>query len=56
MIQDDLLWVVEILFDGVWCPTVGVSICRADARRKLKDWKKNNYVNKFRLRKYRRHP
>jgi hypothetical protein len=47
------LWVVEILEDGWWRPTVGAYLSRQDARReKAIDWEENMPHDKFRIKKY----
>lgn len=48
------IWVVEMRSDVNyrWEPTVGVGLCRADARREMKQWKKITPFDKFRLKKY----
>ena len=48
----DKIWVIE-MFDGKeWGPTVGVGLCRADARIKKQDWEKRNPDDRFRIRQY----
>jgi len=48
----DWIWVVE-MFDGKeWGPTVGVGLCRADARIKKQAWENGNPDDCFRIRKY----
>ena len=47
-----ILWVVEMLVDGRWEPTVGVQLGREPGREELKDWQERNPPDKFRLVKY----
>ena len=47
------LWVVEILRDGKWEPTVGAYLSRTMARQEMiYDWEFNNPTSEFRIRKY----
>jgi len=47
------LWVVEMLCDGKWEPTVGAYFSREIASREMiVDWKFNNPKYRFRIRKY----
>jgi hypothetical protein len=47
------LWVVEILSEGVWKPTVGAYLTREDARREKRyDWEFSLPNDKFRIKKY----
>lgn len=47
------LWVVEMLCDGKWEPTVGAYLSRERARQEMRyDWKFNNPTSEFRIRKY----
>jgi len=47
------VWIVEIFHDHGfhegWTPTVGIALCRDDARLVLYDWKNRNPDDKFRL-------
>jgi hypothetical protein len=54
-----VVWVVEASYREQptgWYPTVGVALCRADARKVLAEWRKRNPHDRFRLAEYRPHP
>lgn len=53
--RPNCLYVVEISFnDGLtWEPTVGAGLTRSGGREKVKEWRKMNPADKFRLRVYR---
>jgi len=47
------LWVVEMLEPfGKWHQTTGAGINRENGRWKLREWRRRNPDDKFRLRKY----
>lgn len=49
------IWVVEMrcpLTGNSWEPTVGVGLTREYGREVLKEWRRRNPVDKFRLIKY----
>lgn len=48
------IWVVEMRNPANyrWEPTIGVGLCREDARMELKEWRKTNPFYFFRLKKY----
>lgn len=48
------LWVVEMRERGAWLPTVGVQLCRSDARRELMEWRESNPGDVYRLTRYAR--
>ncbi len=48
------VWVVEMLCNGKWFPTVGVKLTRKDGLDEKRDWKRRNPDDRFRLRRY--HP
>ena len=57
MARQRAVWIVEGSFEvggrfGPWHPTVGVALNRADARKRIADWRSRNPVDRFRLRRY----
>lgn len=46
------IWVVEMLDDGRWFPTVGSGITREEARWEMAQWRERNPSDRFRVRKY----
>jgi hypothetical protein len=47
------VWVIQMLCDGKWEPTIGTGITRDDAQmRKRAEWEKPSPDDKFRIRKY----
>lgn len=50
------IWVVEMLENEKWLPTVGAYLTRAEARRfKKEDWEFNMPYYTYRIRKYVEH-
>ena len=47
------IWLVEMLHENQWYPTVGAAINREDAREKKAEWKARNPDDKFRITPYR---
>ena len=44
------VWIIEMLCDGKWLPTVGCGLTREDARIKMRDeWKRPMPDEKFRV-------
>jgi hypothetical protein len=52
MKEKNEIWIVEMLIDKVWKPTVGAGVFKNDGNRTLEEWKLNNPDDKFRLVKY----
>lgn len=48
------LWVIEMLDEQSWKPTVAVGLSRQDAREACDRWRERNPDDKFRVREYRR--
>ncbi len=53
------VWIVEGSYElrgqfGPWHPTVGVALTRVDGRHTVRNWKRLNPCDRFRLRKYTR--
>ena len=46
------VWIVEMVDNGRWMPTVGCSLNRISGRKELKRWREMNPPDTFRLRKY----
>ena len=46
------IWIVEMLINNTWQPTVGAAITRDEARMRCKEWHDRNPEDKFRIRKY----
>lgn len=46
------IWVVEMLCDGKWEPTVGVALSRVQGRVERLRWMDDNPHDEFRLRRY----
>jgi len=46
------IWIVEMLIDNSWEPTVGAAITITEARDKCRHWHLMNPEDKFRIRKY----
>lgn len=47
------VWIIEMLCDGKWEPTIGCRLTRSEAREEMKcDWMARNKHDRFRVRKY----
>ena len=46
------VWIVEMLIDKEWQPTVGCGLRKIDAAEKIKGWRLRNPHDKFRVWKY----
>jgi len=47
------VWIIEILLNGKWEPTVGCGIGKSDTLMFMRaEWKSNNPSDKFRVTKY----
>jgi len=46
------IWIVEMLIDKKWYPTIGCRLNRTDGRGELRTWKSKCPRDKFRLQKY----
>lgn len=46
------VWIVEMLCESEWVPTVGVAMNRVDGREVLSYWREKNPRDRFRLTRY----
>jgi len=52
IMNKNYIWVIEILLNGVYSPTIGANITRKESREELKTWKEKNPADHFRVAKY----
>ena len=46
------VWIVEMLDNGKWKPTIGVGLTKIHGQWQRREWRRRNPDDKFRLRKY----
>jgi len=46
------VWVIEVLNNKEWLPCSACGISKDSAKTRMKEWKKNNPCDKFRICKY----